>query len=412
MKYNINKSLTYFAACALFCLMSVGAAAQTCFRGGPYLQELSATGVTVVWENSKPTLSWVELRKAGTTTADSIFQDTLSLHMAYPEIKAPSMAVPVQNFVVRVKDLSPATQYEYRICSREIKALAAYSATFGSDYASDWYAFTTPAESPTEHSLLILSDMHNRPDTLSALLTAAGYEQADQIILAGDMMDNFQVGTTTIKSQEEPYGSFVNTCISLFAQKKDFYVLRGDHETMGDASRFFYQFFPTNNGKYYRAYRIGDLELVMLDGGAETADVADPTAGSRSSLAMFSPYREEEAEWLKQLVATPEFKSAKYRIVVSHFPLPAYGDEAEDSGTAHFAKLMTPILNDAGITLAISGHRMPASSEVRLAGNSGAEFPSVTIGADAALSVKIADGSISVSEVKKDGTTTALSIAQ
>ena len=55
-------------------------AATTCFRGRPYLQELSHDGVTVVFENTVPTFAWVELRKKGQTSATQYYQEVEGQH--------------------------------------------------------------------------------------------------------------------------------------------------------------------------------------------------------------------------------------------------------------------------------------------------------------------------------------------
>lgn len=75
--------------------------------------------------------------------------------------------------------------------------------------------------------------------------------------------------------------------------------------------------FPKKDGHLYGSYLLGDVMVVMLDGGEEKAEIHPVYAG----LTDYNAYRSEEAEWLKRLVRTKEYKSAKYRIVISHFPM-------------------------------------------------------------------------------------------
>lgn len=378
-------------------------AATTCFRGSPYLQELSHDGVTVVFENTLPTLGWVELRKKGQSPVTKYYQEVRGQHQVYDNIMAPSVAVPVQNFAIRINGLAAATDYEYRICSQKIDELKPYAATFSTQYASDWYGFRTLDDKATSHSLLVLSDMHNRPATLEKFLTKLNPLAADHIIYAGDMMDNMQVANppSTALKAEEPYTSFINVSSSLFATQKDFCMLRGDHETRGDVADFFERYFPHQSGKLYNAYRWGDLEVVLLDGGEALPD-DDPTTRN-TFLAAYNAYRREEARWLEQLIQTQEYQTAAYRIVVSHLPIPNASEDESQAGARFFADLMTPILNRANVDLVVCGHSHPETYTF-LEATENASFPTLVQGYNSALRIEIAEGKITLKAVDENGT--------
>jgi predicted phosphodiesterase len=376
--------------------------ANTCFRGGPYLQELVPDGVTVVFENTLPTFSWVELRRKGQTSVTRFYQDVEGQHQAYDYIQAPSAALPVQNFAIRLSGLSSDTMYEYRVVSQKIDQMKPYSLTSSTQYESDWFGFCTPSDKAATHRLLVLSDLHNRPSTLAKFLTALDCKTADHIIYAGDMMDNMQMKSASGSAfeAEEPYASFINVSTQLFATQKDFCMLRGDHETKGDAADYFGTYFPHQSGKLYNAYRWGNLEIVLLDGGEALPD-DDPTART-TRLAAYNPYRQEEARWLEQLIQTAEYKEAAYRIVVSHLPIPNVSGDEQQAGARYFADLMLPILNRANVDLLVCGHLHPEtytftepSEDVR--------FPSLVQGYNSALRIEIEGGRITIKVVDEDG---------
>ncbi len=379
-------------------------AATTCFRGGPYLQELSHDGVTVVFENTVPTFAWVELRKKGQATVTKYYHEVEGQHQAYDYIQAPSVALPVQNFVIRINGLNEKTAYEYRVCAQKIDQMKPYSAKLSTEYASDWYTFITLDTKTMEHHLLVLSDMHNRSDVLEKFLTALDYTTASHIVYAGDMMDNMQVGTvsSTAAPREEPYASFINSSVKLFATRQDFSMLRGDHETKGDAADYFEKYFPHQSGKNYNAYRWGDLEVVMLDGGEALPD-DDPTAFS-STLALYNPYRQEEARWLEQLIQTPEYQTARYRIVISHLPIPCTSEDTAQAGAKFFSDLMLPILNSANVSLMVCGHLHPETYTFQEPAE-GSAFPTIVQGYNSALRLDIGDGTITLRVVDVDGQT-------
>ncbi len=377
---------------------------NTCFRGGPYLQELTHDGVTVVFENSVPTFAWVELCKKGQALVTKYYQEVEGQHQIYDYIKAPSVAVPLQNYVVRINGLNASTTYQYRICSQKIDEMKPYSAKISTQYESEWYEFTTLDEGATEQRILVLSDMHNRPTTLEKFLTILDPLSADHIIYAGDMMDNMQIASTTgtALKAEEPYASFINVSTKLFATQKDFCMLRGDHETKGDAADYFERYFPHQSGKLYNAYRWGDLEIVMLDGGEALPD-DEPTARS-TILAAYNPYRQEEARWLENLIQTSEYQNAKYRIVVSHLPIPNTSEDATQEGAKYYAELMTPILNKANVDLLICGHLHPQTYTFTEASDD-ITFPTLVQGYNSALRIEIKEGKISLFVVDENGNT-------
>lgn len=387
---------------SLTSLFSLLVGAETCFRAGPYLQELTPTSVCVVYENTLPTFSWVEVRTAGTASTTRYYSDSLGKHKIYNQISAPQPSLPLQNFCVPVEGLLPGNAYEYRVCSQKIDEMRPYSAKIGTQYNSEWYTFATPPADATEHRLAILSDMHHQPELLAQFLHALDYESADAFIFAGDMMDNMQSSAARTKGKEEPYESFVNTCVNLFATQKPFYMVRGECETQGDISRFFSRYFPHQSGRLYNAYRWGDLEIVLLDGGAALPD-SDPQAHF-STLSLFSSYREEEALWFENLIQTEEFCSAKYHIVVSHFPIPyTVQDEDAEGGIAQFQSLMLPLLNRAGIDLFISGHLHPETFSLMTAESGGANYPLLVQGAHTAARLDIQNGRIELRIVDKEG---------
>ena len=73
-------------------------------------------------------------------------------------------------------------------------------------------------------------------------------------------------------------------------------------------------------------------------------------------LAAFGPYRDAQAAWLKREVASDAFRQAPHRVALIHIPF--YFDQADRDGWVckPFRDLALPVLEDAGITLALSGH--------------------------------------------------------
>ncbi len=395
-----NKRL-FFSIMLTLCLLQ--AMAQSWMTIGPYLQELTTDGVTVVFEHGIPSVSWIEVREKGSTEVTSYYQTVNGRIKAYSQILSKkNSAVPIQNFAIRAEGLKPATTYEYRVKAHKVlsensNGVSAGTA-FSTTYTGSWNQFTTQDPHQTEHHIFITSDMHNRPDTLEALLKYLDYQTCDRIIYNGDMINYMQ------NSSQEPYTGFINTSVNLFAQNKPFELVRGNHETRGNLSRHFMEYFPHKSGHIYNAYRWGDLEIILLDSGEDKIDTAEEYYG----MASFYSYREEMVRWFKELIQTDEFRTAKYRILICHFTMLLNNDKPTDKfgGEPQLISLLTPLLKQCDIDMLISGHYHPATYTYmeKNYNNKGNQFEEYNIGNHSAMRIDIADGNINLKIVSSLGT--------
>lgn len=395
-----NKRI-FFSIMLTLCLLQ--AMAQSWMTVGPYLQELTTDGVTVVFEHGIPSVSWIEVREKGSADVTSYYQTVNGRIKAYSQILSKkNSAVPIQNFAIRAEGLKPATTYEYRVKAHKVlsensNGVSAGTA-FSTTYTGSWNQFTTQDPHQTEHHIFITSDMHNRPDTLEALLKYLDYQTCDRIIYNGDMINYMQYGS------QEPYTGFINTSVNLFAQNKPFELVRGNHETRGNLSRHFMEYFPHKSGHIYNAYRWGDLEIILLDSGEDKIDTAEEYYG----MASFYSYREEMVRWFKELIQTDEFRTAKYRILICHFTMLLNNDKPTDKfgGEPQLISLLTPLLKQCDIDMLISGHYHPATYTYmeKNYNNKGNQFEEYNIGNHSAMRIDIADGNINLKIVSSLGT--------
>lgn len=396
-----NKRL-FLGVALVWCLLPVWA--QEWLTLGPYLQELTTDGVTVVFEHGIPSVSWLEVREKGSTEAVQYFQTVNGRVKAYGQILGgtKNSALPVQNFAIRAEGLKPATTYEYRIKAHKVLSQSSKgistSTAFTTIFTSAWTEFTTQDPNQTEHHIFITSDMHNRPDTLVALLKHLDYKTCDRIIYNGDMISYMQHGS------QEPYSGFINPSVNMFAQNKPFELVRGNHETRGDLSRHFMEYFPHKSGHIYNAYRWGNLEIVLLDSGEDKMDSSPEYYG----MAAFYSYREEMARWFEQLIQTDEFRTAKYRIIICHFTMLLNNDKPTDKfgGEPQLIELIRPLLDRCDIDMLISGHYHPATYTYmdKNYENKGNQFEEYNIGNHSAMRIDIADGNINLKIVSSLGT--------
>ena len=88
--------------------------------------------------------------------------------------------------------------------------------------------------------------------------------------------------------------------------------VRGNHDFCGKYPEYFSEYFK----KAYRAFRVGEVFYIVLDSG-EHAPVSREI-NSKTYYNDFSEYFKQQRQWLERVIASPECRSAKRRIVISH----------------------------------------------------------------------------------------------
>lgn len=390
------------AACFLLAASAVCALAQQWLTAGPYLQELTDDGVTVVFEHGVPSVSWIEVREAGSSEITNYYQTIDGQIQVQRQILGENSVAPVQNFAVRAEGLKPNTRYLYRVRGRRITNMNANGVTTAltstDNFTSDWIDFKTIDPDRGEHHIFITSDMHNRPAVLESLLKSLDYETIDHFLYNGDMTNYVQTGTDS----EDPYRGYINKSVELFAKHKAFEMVRGNHDTRGNISRHFKDYFPRSNGKIYSISRWGDLAVIMLDSGEDKVDSHAEYYG----MAAFYKYREEMAEWLKQVIKSEKFLTAKYRIVICHFPLLVDNKRNDEfDGQPQLSSLVLPLLKQCDIDLYVSGHYHPDTYQYfgENYNGQGNKFDEYIIGASSAMRIDIADGNFGIKIVNPQG---------
>lgn len=350
---------------------------------GPYLQEVTADGATFVFNTSLPSFAQIELRKAGEE------KTRICTGSKYGQNPAN-----VQFFGIRAEELQPGTEYRYRIRAKEMVSFQPYKVVFGDSLVSPWYTFRTVDPKQKGGSVFITSDMHSRPQVLKQLLEQCDYRTCTSFFYVGDMMNYMEHGG------EHPFTSFIDTSVSMFASSIPFELVRGNHETRGDMARIFPSFFPKRNEKIYGAYSLGDVMIIMLDSGEDKAESHPVYAG----LTDYDAYRTEQAEWLKQVLKSKDFKKARYRIVLSHFPLVMAEEWQKENmwyGWKDACDKFLPVINKADVDLVVSGHTHRFFFHE--AGEAGNRCPILEQGAMCATRLDLKDGKVQVKVVDADG---------
>jgi len=299
------------------------------FLTSPYLQALTPNNVSIVCLTSNQSFTWIE------------YGDTDLSQKAYVE-KDGFIDAYQTLFNIRLFNLKPGTTYRYQVVSKEIKTFEPYKLVYGDEIRSEAHTFTTPLEQSQEVSCLIFNDIHDRPDSFKELMRFNGDSSFDFVILNGDMF-NYQA------DEKQIIDHLIEPTTQLFASETPFIMSRGNHETRGKFARDFKNYFAYTDDRYYQAYRQGPIFWIFLDTGEDKPDDAPVYAG----IVDFDSYREEQAQWLEEVMQSSAYRKAPFKVVCMHIPPFHSGDW---HGTMHCRELFNPLFEKNKIDLVISGH--------------------------------------------------------
>lgn len=327
-KYIVTLSL-------LVPLLASGAIKIVC---GPILQNVGEDSATIVWATDVDAMSWVEVAPAdGSHFYAKERPKFFDAPMGKKQIG--------KLHKVTVKGLEKGKKYNYRVFSREVVGTEYTNIFYGKVASTRVYQKVPPSLETLDNSkkgmkFSVVNDIHGDNNKLKALLSTA--ENDDFLVFNGDMV------TSIMSSPQQLYKDFLLTTTEATKSSKPILFSRGNHETRGGHSESYMDYFPTNTGKPYYTKKIRDAFFVFLDSGEDKPD----NDIEYSDSADFDNYRIEQAKWLAEVLESPDYKNAIYKIVVVHIP-PSWGDW---HGSIHFRKVFAPVLKGKKVDLYLSGH--------------------------------------------------------
>ena len=342
---------------------------------GPYLQNVTEEGVTVIWGTSGDALSWVEVAPDGN---DHFYAEE---RPQFFQTKLGRRTVGKLH-TVRIRDLQPGTFYRYRVCSKEVLEMNPAKVVYGTTICTDVFRhlpfrFKTRSADQDSLALVIVNDIHENSEMLGNLLADVKKGGYDFVFFNGDMVNN-------MSSEQQLINGFIGKSTELFASEIPFYFARGNHETRGNFSDHYLDYFPTSTNEPYYAFRQGPVFFIVLDGGEDKPDSDIEYYG----LADFDRYRADQVAWLKEVVATEAFHSAPFKVVITHVP----PINTTWHGPLEVKKHFLPILNEAGVDLMICGH-LHAYHYIST-GESDCSFPVLINSNDASVSIRATSKSL------------------
>jgi len=354
---------------------------------GPWLTDMSETGVTIVWMTNKNAVSWVEIAPDD----GSHFYGKERPRYYNSRYGRKQAASNLHN--VRIEDLEPGTKYRYAVFSKEVinwqtDSRVVYGITVANAaYSRNSLSFTTFSRQDDTVSFIMFNDLHGRAQFMRDLCKDVDFSSLDMVFFNGDM-------STAINSEEQLMTDFVDASVDLFAKRIPIAFNRGNHETRGTYSDFLMDYFPLKEGRVYRTFNAGEVAFLVLDCGEDKPDSDIEYSG----LADFDAYRESQAAWLRGAIQAKEFRDAAVRIVMLHMP-PGVSNW---HGTLHLDETLLPLLNEAKVDVVFSGHTHRYSYNAPVAGKT--TFPVIVNSNNAYLKCDVTGAKIKVTIVGPEGT--------
>ena len=304
----------------------------------PYLQNLGENEVTIVWTANKPSIGWVELAPD---------DGTHYYQTERPKFFNAKNGIKLTSTVhsVHLTGLKPGTRYRYRVYSQEVLSHVGWRVIYGNVAATSVYGkqpltFLTSDHSRQSVNFAMVNDIHGKSDLLEKLISHCDLKKTDMFLFNGDMVSIFN-------NEKEIFEGFMDKATELFASEIPMYYTRGNHETRGSFATAFQDYFSPKQEHIYYMFRQGPVCFVILDSGEDKPD----SDLEYSGITVYDQYRTEQAEWLKKVLESKEYKEAPFKVVVCHMP-PFGGWHGEQE----VAEKFIPLLNNAGVDIMLCGH--------------------------------------------------------
>lgn len=380
--------MKYLLIIALFLTFAFEGLSQEKFKitHGPYLCEMSETGVTIVWTTNNKALAWVEIAPDDGTNFYS------NERPRYFDTKLGRIQATSTLHKVRINNLKPGNTYRYAIFSKEVlqwetDGRIMYGITIANNaYSRNTLTFNTFSRRDDSVSFLIFNDIHGRAPFLKELCKNVDFKNIDLVIFNGDM-------SSSVNSEEQLFTDFIDASVEFFASRIPIVFTRGNHETRGTFADYLMDYFPKENGTVYQLLNVGDVAFLLLDCGEDKPDSDIEYSG----LADFDAYRVEEARWLKEIVESKKYKDASVKLAILHMP-PMVSDW---HGNLHLRETLLPVLNEANVTGMFSGHTHRYSFNPSVPGK--INFPVLVNSNNALVRCDIIRGKVKATIVTIDG---------
>ncbi len=309
---------------------------------GPYVQNPTTTGFTVVWESNMDAIAWVEVAPDDGT---HFYNED---RPKYYDLRGFGNQVISNMHKIRIDGLEPGTTYRYRLMMKGVRDFkgpgdVTYTKAWGSNvYTKNPYTFTTVKTDYDQVRFDVYNDIHQKDSILNVLMKGSKIDELDFVVFNGDMV-------SSLAWKEKIRDMYLRTGAENLQGKVALYNMRGNHEFRGAASKNWFDYADLPDGKPYWTASYGKFFFIFLDTCEDKPDNDIEYGGTMLS----EPFLQEEARWLEEVVNSKECKEADLRVVIGHIN----PQKGAWYGQNNVNKYFVPILNKANVNIWLAAHK-------------------------------------------------------
>lgn len=342
--------------CMVSCIISSHAISYPDVKYGPWIQNVSENGFTVLWKSSQKNFAWVEIAPDDGTPFEMCDRQRFYNVVAGRRIAGDFHSV-------KITGLEPGKSYRYRIYAKVVENdESAYAVDYGPErrvkIAGDG-VIKTLDRNAAKCRFFMLCDIHGKDANFQALTKGIDKKNFDFLVMNGDMFSYISSADSLMRHVFHAVPALTSSIPTIYT--------RGNHETRGREAHLLQDICPTPTGEPYFVLRQGPVAFLIIDGGEDKPDSAPEYSGTVD----FDGFREAELEWIKEAVKDPVFKEAPVKVAVMHIPALLFPDSWYSQ--VWLNEKFVPVLNEAGVDVMLSGHHHKHLN-VKV-GDCGNEFP-------------------------------------
>ena len=259
---------------------------------GPYLSFPEQGSIRVSWETAGRVPGFVEYRRKGSSEimkTDCAIEGGIRLYESLHS--------------AQLTGLLSGTEYEYRLCTL-LPVVEQLSAE------PQWHAFRTLPAAGDPFAFFSFSDLHSRAGFLRDALKTPESEHAAFHLSLGDNLSH-AAGRMCL------FEGVINPFVEANQHRKveiPLVFVRGNHEELGVFASEYFRVMRHPSGKTWYSFLCGNTMFLALDSMDDKMDSPERLLFVNSE-ALF-----KEKFFLKGIVSSPEYKNARFRILLIHIP--------------------------------------------------------------------------------------------
>lgn len=330
-KYNLGVVFSLMITILLLSMATAKTGLALEIIKGPYLQNVTQTEITIMWETSESASAQVQYGNQGALL------DRTEIDESQAKIHE-----------VGIRGLIPEAYYSYKAVS-ETEA--------GEKAESEIYTFRTAPYRNTPFRFAVWGDNRTDHRTCEKVAQLIASQDPDIVINVGDV-----VTTGSVYAQ---WGTEYFIPIRHFAGSVPSYVAIGNHEQQ---AHWFDDLVSQPGNEHWFAFSYGNSRFIILD-------------TNRS----YSP-GSEQYNWLVEELDSDESESSDFRFAFFHHP--PYSEQWDSPGyigEASVRAFLVPLLEEYGVDIVFAGHTHDYEQGKRVLENGHEIYYVITGGGGAAL---------------------------